>query len=255
MDARLRLPLQQKSLQRRYWWQTIGFPKNPFESLKGKSWDRIIFYSLYKEVNEMRDNFMFWGNDAKDYFDESEKVATEQWNTFIEPFLGTIGGGKVVDLACGRGRWSNILKNSFKHVFASDVNQENLAYCKERFKKESRIDLVALDGYTLPFENNAMDFVFSFDSMVHFDLDVIAGYLRETYRVLKDGGKAFFHHSNTTNSKVVKIQENPHWRNFMSKEIFEHLALKAGLTVEKQQVINWGGAQNIDCLTLVSARK
>jgi ubiquinone/menaquinone biosynthesis C-methylase UbiE len=203
----------------------------------------------------MRENFLLWGNEAQDYFDKSEQAATQQWATYIAPFLGEIGGGKVVDLACGRGRWSNMLKNRFQSVFSADVNQENLAYCKERFENEGKITLVELDGYSLPFENDSVDFVFSFDSMVHFDLDVIAGYLRETHRVLRSGGQAFFHHSNTTNSKVVKIQENPHWRNFMSKEIFEHLALKAGLTVEKQQVIDWGTAKNIDCLTLVSARK
>lgn len=37
----------------------------------------------------------------------------------------------------------------------------------------------------------------------------------------------------------------------MSKELFEHYAMKEGLAVIKQQVINWGGHENLDCLSMV----
>ena len=36
----------------------------------------------------------------------------------------------------------------------------------------------------------------------------------------------------------------------MSKDIFAHLADRAGLKVLEQQVISWGGIEKLDCVTL-----
>jgi hypothetical protein len=37
----------------------------------------------------------------------------------------------------------------------------------------------------------------------------------------------------------------------MSKEFFEHYALKEGLRIIRQKVINWGSVPSSDCLSLV----
>ena len=42
----------------------------------------------------------------------------------------------------------------------------------------------------------SVDFVFSFDSFVHPDRDVVEVYLRQLGTKLKIGGKGFIHHSN-----------------------------------------------------------
>jgi len=85
--------------------------------------------------------------------------------------------------------------------------------------------------------------------MVHFDSDVVRSYLRDAQRVLKVGGHGFFHHSNYVGGHDWRT--NPNSRNFMSKELFEHYALKEQLSVVRQRVINWGLVHDSDCLTLV----
>lgn len=43
--------------------------------------------------------------------------------------------------------------------------------------------------------------------------------------------------------------QNPHCRNFMSKELFAHLCIINGLSILKQKVIDWG-IKNLDCVSL-----
>lgn len=37
----------------------------------------------------------------------------------------------------------------------------------------------------------------------------------------------------------------------MSKDIFAHLADRAGLQILEQQLIDWGGIHDLDCITLL----
>ena len=212
-------------------------------------------------METQRDNFFLWGDSSKEYFDISERVVDIQWNNIIIPFLGeninTMNSTWAVDLACGRGRWTEKLKDHFKYIYAVDVNYENVKYCLERFKGRG-VYTQLTDGYHIPVFNESAGFIFCFDAMVHFDEDVIINYLKDAFRVLEKGGKAFFHHSNYYDSKEstgVNITLNPHWRNIMTQERFKVLAEEAGFTIEKQEIISWGDVENLDCLTLLKKEK
>jgi hypothetical protein len=90
--------------------------------------------------------------------------------------------------------------------------------------------------------------------MVHFELLDILEYLKDANRILINGGKILFHHSNAAFSPELNYHQKPHWRNFMSADIFAYLALRNGFTVLRQDVFSWGGGENfakdIDCLSL-----
>lgn len=197
-------------------------------------------------------NFFLWGNNSEDYFNNAEEVTLKDWETIIKPFTGDCLQGNIVDLACGRGRWTKILSKNNPFVYSIDVNPDNIEFCKKRFSGEN-VSVLSTDGYTLTFPDNSIDSIFCFDAMVHFDIDVIISYLKEIKRVLKPDGKAFLHHSNLANPENIEIRNNPHWRNYMNKDLFAFLAKKAGLEVVKQQVIDWGGYKNLDCLTLLQS--
>ena len=94
-----------------------------------------------------------------------------------------------------------------------------------------------------------MTLVYTFDSMVHFDSDVVREYLKEFRRVLRPGGHGFCHHSNYTGSPGGDFTKSPHWRNFMSKELFAHYCAKEGLTILEQRVIDWT-CSKLDCLSV-----
>lgn len=48
----------------------------------------------------------------------------------------------------------------------------------------------------------------------------------------------------------VDYREKPGWRNFMTKELFAHVALRSGFMVGEQVVMDWDAPQT-DCLSLV----
>jgi ubiquinone/menaquinone biosynthesis C-methylase UbiE len=108
------------------------------------------------------------------------------------------------------------------------------------------------DGTSLPFiPDNHIDLFYCFDALVHFDLEIVQCYVKEAYRVVRSSGHAFIHSSNYTGNPGGDFRENPHWRNFMSSEIFTHLAKKAGFTVVHSRKVAWGGIPDLDCVFLL----
>jgi hypothetical protein len=113
----------------------------------------------------------------------------------------------------------------------------------------------------------SVDFVFSFDSFVHPDREVVEEYLRQLGKKLKIGGKGFIHHSNFgeyVNSPRERLPEAlakplikagildwAHHRNpGMSAESFRTLSAENGLQCLSQELVNWRGRRLIDCLSL-----
>jgi ubiquinone/menaquinone biosynthesis C-methylase UbiE len=132
-----------------------------------------------------------------------------------------------------------------------DINPENLDYCRQRFASDPGMHYVKTDGASLRgIRSGTVTLLYSFDSMVHFDSDVVRAYLQESYRVLRPGGRCFFHHSNYTGNPGGDFKDSPHWRNFMSKELFAHYSIRSGLQVLEQRVIDWT-EPDLDCLTLL----
>ena len=78
--------------------------------------------------------------------------------------------------------------------------------------------------------------------------------LREFRRVLRPGGRGFCHHSNYTKNPGGDWMTNPHWRNFMSRELFAHYAHKEGLRMLRSDTVDWGEVPNripnLDCFSL-----
>lgn len=112
----------------------------------------------------------------------------------IHPYLPT---GTIVEIACGCGRWTRYLKDLGKRVVAVDLSRRCVEVCRERFAAFPQVECHLNDGRSLAMVPDAsVDFVFSFDSLVHADASVIDAYLGEIARVLRREGVAFIHHSN-----------------------------------------------------------
>lgn len=196
---------------------------------------------------------------ATPYYDAAEGHAAAHWRTIIMPFLrpfDAIDHSHVLEIAVGHGRMTQLLLNAAERVTGVDVLQENIDFCAERFKGNDRLRLIKIDGATLKeIEDGSISFMFCFDSMVHFDSDVVRSYIREGRRVLKPGGYFFTHHSNNIRAPAGDFQHAPHARNFMSEPLFRHYAMKEGMEVAATKVIGWGtGAKHVadlDCLSLL----
>jgi hypothetical protein len=92
------------------------------------------------------------------------------------------------------------------------------------------------------------DLVFTYDSLVHAEADVIDSYVSQILRKLNLGGVAFVHHSN--------LAALPGTQNFcaraatVSAETVARAITQAAGKVLVQERINWGVPELTDCLTL-----
>ena len=160
----------------------------------------------------------------------------------------------VVELACGRGRHVPQYIDRADHVTLVDVLEKNIDICRERFAGQNKIFYVVNNGKDLSvLHDSEYTALFTYDSMVHFELLDVASYLSETYRILVPGGRALFHHSNNDSDYKASYDDALEARSFMNKDIFAYLAYRAGFEIEEQYVFDWV-VPNLDCLTLVVKR-
>lgn len=115
-------------------------------------------------------------------------------DTFIVELVPV--GAEVVEIAPGHGRWTEHLLARAKHVDAVDINQSCLDVCAQRFAAADNLALRLTDGSSMSFvADGSVDVVWSFDSFVHMEPEVIQGYLTEFARVIRPGGRAVIHHA------------------------------------------------------------
>lgn len=202
-----------------------------------------------------------WKQDP--YYLLAEKTVDNFWggegSIFLRRF-NELDLENIVELACGHGRHVPKYMDDAQNITLVDVNQENINFCKQRFNGNPKISFYLTSG------NNFRDLadasysaIFSYDSMMHFNLIDIANYINDAWRILKPGGKILFHHSNYYDAPVGNFYfQNPHGRNFCSDRIFAHLATTAGFTVLSQDLVDWGKEKvmkGLDCLTLCQKRE
>ncbi len=97
-----------------------------------------------------------------------------------------------------------------------DLVLEYIDACRKKFGS-SGVNYIANDGGTLAgVADSSIDFVFSWNSLVHCDHDVMQSYTRELGRVMRPGAFGLIHHSDfhsvvdPTTGKA--LFENFHWR-------------------------------------------
>jgi ubiquinone/menaquinone biosynthesis C-methylase UbiE len=202
----------------------------------------------------VRSESFHWGDDvAASYHAIADSHMDQQWDGLINPVLKQypIDYSKTIDFAAGYGRNTRkLLDHGAAHVTMVDVNPECIAHLGATFSSD-RTRVVLNDGFDLSdLEGEAFTFLYTFDAMVHFDLEIVLSYVPEFARVLRSGAYAFVHHSNYTNNPGGDFRENPHWRNFLSADIFKHVAKRAGFEVVRQDVFSWGEPDN-DCMSVL----
>jgi ubiquinone/menaquinone biosynthesis C-methylase UbiE len=192
-------------------------------------------------------------HDGSGYYAVAEADMDLQWQQTIRPMIRTANFRAVLELAPGHGRNTRKLLDLAREIHLVDVNRSCIDACRRRFgagTAQCRLHYHVNDGSTLPFLSDAsLTFVYSWDSMVHFDKRVVRRYLREFARVLAPEGTGFVHHSNYGASSDHEIfTENPCWRSNVSAALFAGYCAEAGLEVIEQRLLDWF-VKDLDCLT------
>jgi SAM-dependent methyltransferase len=206
---------------------------------------------------------------------EAGEEWSEPWGSSAAQWFGAIlprirdclPTGVILEIAPGFGRWTHYLKDYCGELWAVDKSSQCIEACRRRFAAEAHVRCCLNDGRSLSIIPDAsVDFIFSFDSFVHPDRDVIEAYLRELGTKLKIGGKGFIHHSNfgayanSLRERLPEILVKPlikakildwaHHRNpSMSADLFRALCAQYGLHCMSQELVNWRGRRLIDCLS------
>lgn len=158
----------------------------------------------------------------------------------------------TIEIACGWGRHVPYYIDKAEEITLVDILEENMVICKERFKDKKNIIYYKNNGFNLSgLSEGRYTSVFSYDSMVHFELFDVYEYLRDIYRVLIPGGKALLHHSNYSADYKTNFAVAPHARCFMNKQVFSYMANRVGFRIVEQEIIDWYGMKDLDCITLL----
>ncbi|MDE6744201.1 MAG: class I SAM-dependent methyltransferase [Lachnospiraceae bacterium] len=227
----------------------IGYGFEEFHKAIGE--EHAVFLREWCAYHHAKDNDQ-WFSDS-----ETREEVDVFWNddSLFNKFFGELDLHNVIELASGRGRHVPHYIDKAGTITLVDILEENMVICKERFKGANNIKYYKNNGYNLEkLSSDSYTALFTYDAMVHFEMMDVYEYLKDIYRVLVDGGKALFHHSNYTDDYKVDFAHGPHARCFMSKDIFAYLSHRAGFEVIEQKVIDWWGVKELDCITLLEKK-
>jgi SAM-dependent methyltransferase len=176
------------------------------------------------------------------------------WGTIFPRIQNLVPVHSILEIAPGYGRCTAYLKDLCQELTIVDITEKCIAACRERFGAWSHIRYVLNDGRSLAMvPDESVDFVFSWDSLVHAERDVMEGYIRELARVMRPGAFGFIHHSNFgACARTDREPANLHWRGTtMRADLFETYCRAAGLACVAQELVPWGGSEAFtDCFSL-----
>jgi hypothetical protein len=190
-----------------------------------------------------------------------------QWFGSILPRIhAALPAHAIVEIASGSGRWSYYLRQHCSRLHLVEPDPQGMEACRRRFGPDPKISYHLNDGRSLEMiPDGAIDFIFSFDSLVHVRGETIEAYVGQFAAKLTANGMAFIHHSNlgqfaasasrraralVSRKKVVGTdhQRDPE----MTADLFRELGEQHGLKCLGQELVNWRGRRLIDCFSTVA---
>ncbi|WP_181305877.1 class I SAM-dependent methyltransferase [Rufibacter sp. XAAS-G3-1] len=212
------------------------------------------------EKNATKRVISFWEKGGPD-FEYYASADQEDWikvfweeNTVFCKLFQTLDLKYTLEIACGTGRHSAQVSDKIEKLYLLDTSKAALDLAEQRFGNQKDVEYIHhQSGLGIPVDrikDNALTAVFSYDAMVHFEKEAVESYLADSYRVLKPGAYALFHHSNYDKNPGGKFSDNPGWRNYMTKSLFCSLSEKYGFQVVHSEVFSFSTTDS-DCVTLL----
>jgi SAM-dependent methyltransferase len=233
----------------------------------------------------IEDNRSFWGDTSHwaqcgDEWSKPWGGPCMQWYGSILPRISAfVPTDTILEIAPGYGRWTAFLKDLCKRLIIVDLSESCIERCKQRFADCSHISYFVNDGKSLEMVGDGgVDFVFSFDSLVHAEDEVLKAYAAEIVKKLRPNGAAFLHHSNLGQyirrtevqdqlSKVPKLLgllkrlgvcdevTKQHRARSMTAGKMAMFAEEHNLQCVSQELVTWGSRfALVDCLSTLVPR-
>lgn len=214
-----------------------------------------------------------WRQNGEEWSQDWGNSETQWWGSLLPRIHSFVPCGHILEIAPGFGRWTNCLADLCQKLTAVDLSKRCVEHCRERFAHARHLTFAVNDGKSLNMvPDRSVDFVFSYDSLVHAEADVIEAYVRQLARKLRPNGVAFIHHSNALRyrayfSLTMRLPRgrqflmrrgwlrNDHGRSLtMSAELFVEYCQKAGVQCVSQEIVNWRGRALLDCFSVFTPK-
>jgi 2-polyprenyl-3-methyl-5-hydroxy-6-metoxy-1,4-benzoquinol methylase len=229
------------------------------------------------EENKSRwDGTYDWHNAGEEWSSGWGTSSMQWYGTILPRIRAFLPAQTILEIAPGFGRWTEFLKNFCTQLLVVDISAKCIQGCQERFAGWRHITYFVNNGESLDMiPENAIDLIFSFDSLVHAEDTVISSYVSQLASKLNQNGVAFLHHSNmgaystylnmqNTIAKIPKLRGlllrlgalddiGRHWRApTMTARKMELYAEKSGLQCISQELVTWGTRRILlDCFSTI----
>lgn len=132
-----------------------------------------------------------------------------------------IGGGRILDIACGTGYGISIMSGSADFVVGIDIDIEAVRTAAAETGENSAVMIA--NGLGLPFADGTFDVITSFETLEH--LHRRRDFLRELGRVVRPGGRLLLSTPNANYSQPVNgVPKNPfHVHEYTPEELVSEL--------------------------------
>lgn len=109
----------------------------------------------------------------------------------------------AVEIGPGGGRWTRYLLG-FKKLYVIDYHSELLEEVKKNFNNLN-MEFIKNNGTDFPqVPEHSIDYLFSFGTFVHLEVELIETYLMNMQTILKPGASAVIHYSDKTKIMAQK---------------------------------------------------
>ncbi|MDV6013562.1 class I SAM-dependent methyltransferase [Haloechinothrix sp. LS1_15] len=151
----------------------------------------------------------------------------------LPALAGTSGSPDVLEIGPGAGRWTVELQPRSRSLVLTDISEQAIGLCRERFGECDNVSFVVGDGRSLAgVAGESVDFVWAYDVFLHIAPVDQRAYLAELARVMRPGATGLVHHPADGGSAEG-------WRSAMTAQLFLEYLHAAGLQPVRQ-FTRWG---------------
>ncbi len=130
----------------------------------------------------------FWSQYAEDFDELNDYIIGEEDMKIVKKRVGNIEKtGHLLEIACGSGIYTNLLKNRADHVLATDLSEKMIEKVQERFSSVDNVEVERADGQQLHYPKETFDMVF-IGNFIHVT-DNYHQLMEQAVKVLKPGGR------------------------------------------------------------------
>jgi ubiquinone/menaquinone biosynthesis C-methylase UbiE len=129
----------------------------------------------------------FWSRHVDGYEDLQKSVTgVEIIELVLHELRKEIGLGRVLELGCGAGNFTEAIVDNSEHVTATDLSDEMIAEARRLKGNLDNVTFEVADATELHYQNGCFDTVLM-TNFIHLVDDPVK-VIRESYRVLRAGG-------------------------------------------------------------------